>query len=275
MSIKYKAVYNDGTEYLREDACFAKLKDFFGNAQWEKFYKPEDHGGLKGIRYIPRINCSSSAAEAYWDYLLSKPLWGGIVLEATDGKTMLGCGVLVSVDASPTHMLNTLSIFRHVQVFEDGVNLFKELIDDGCNPDMAFACSGLLREGGGSITERDREDSEHTVLAHGSFSEQDYRSYVGEWQENPPLNPADRGKSYREIGKYVRGGIAVWLCSKGRSTSKSDLLQNGMIPCSYSIVYDKEAKEVKRVDRLTGSMLSSSINTLTTRLNALHDRLVA
>ena len=95
-----------------------------------------------------------------------------------------------------------------VRTFSDGVDLFKRLIDEGCNPDMAFVCSGLLRVSGSAdarIQSRKHEDSEHTVLCHTSFSLNDYKDYVGKWQVNPPKNSADKGKTYREVGKYVRG----------------------------------------------------------------------
>lgn len=278
MSINYSIVYNDGHETSRkDDACFGKLKNFSGNVAWEKFAEPDDHDGVKGARYIPHIRCNQEAAVAYWEYLLSKPLWASAVLEAKEPADSFEdrTGVLVTFDVSPTHMLNTLSIFRHVEMFGDGVDLFKKLIDGGCEPDMAFICSGLLRLFSEDIELRTEEDSEHTVLAHGSFSLSDYTNYVGKWQVTPPKNRADCGKTYREIGKYVRGNIATWLCAKGRSTKEKDLLQSRLLPSTYNVVYDTEKKVVERCSAESASVNIESLDVIVTRLNELHALLVS
>lgn len=276
MSINYNIIFNDGHEdELRGEACFGKLKDFKGGIEWGVYSKPDEHEGLKGIKYVPEIHCSQEAAVSYWTYLLSKPLWSEHLLDVRDVDDMLMGGVTVSANIEATRMLNTLSIFRHVQVFCDGVELFHDLVKAGVNPDMAFMCSGLLHYDSGIVSARRSEDSEHTVLCHSAISLEDYKLYLGEWQETPPSNPADCKLTYVESLKYYKGAIATWLSTKGRGAREETLLLTKLLPATYTIQYDKEEKVVKSVTVNQDSVDKAGFGKLVENLNKLHDKLVA
>lgn len=281
MSIKYQIVYGDGTTSQREnESCFAKLKDFDGQIDWGKFQDPKKHDGLIGVKYQPDEQWSDyDAAVAYWEYLLSKPLWADIVLNKDEGvPAMLADGVTVSVETTPFHMLNTLSIFRHVYTFPHGVLVFKKLIDAGCNHDMAFIASALLEtRGGATVVPRTEEDGEHTVICHKTMTAADYLNYIGVYQDTPPISKKDSKQTYQIARKYVRGGVATWFTQtddRGKNTDDG-LLVNAMMPSDYTVVYDKETKAVVSCNKTPAHVKLDEIAMLAEHLNKLHDSIAA
>lgn len=281
MSINYQAVYGDGSvSQRRGESCFGKLKDFNGQVEWGKFKDPDENGGLVGIKYQPDNQWTEYAeAVAYWEYLLSKPLWADIVLNKDEGVgAMLADGVTVSVETSPFHMLNTLSIFRHVYTFSDGVRLFKKLIDAGCNHDMAFIASALLEVNGDNTARpRHNEDGEHTVICHLTMTAGDYLNYLGAYQSKPPVSKKDSKQTYQLARKYVRGGVATWFTKTDdrNKYSKEELLLSDMLPFDYSVVYDKETKTIVSCNKAPAHIELDSISVLAEHLNKLHDAITA
>lgn len=281
MSIKYQVVYGDGSVSQRkEESCFAKLKDFNGQVEWNNFKDPKEHDGLVGIKYQPNERWSDyDAALAYWEYLLSKPLWADVVLNKDEGvHAMLADGVTVSVETTPFHMLNTLSIFRHVYTFQDGVLIFKKLIDAGCNHDMAFMASALLQtRGDDSIAPRRDEDAEHTVICHRTMTATDYLNYLGVYQDTPPVSKKDSKLAYQLARKYVRGGVATWFTKtddRGKNTDEG-LLITDMLPSDYTVVYDKETKAVVSCSKTPAHVKLADVAMLAEHLNKLHDSIAA
>ena len=281
MSIKYQIVYGDGTTSQRkEESCFAKLKDFNGQVEWKGWNDPAAHDGLVGVKYQPNERWNDyDDAVAYWEYLLSKPLWSDIVLNKDEGVgAMLADGVTVSVETSPFHMLNTLSIFRHVYTFQEGVRIFKKLIDAGCNPDMAFIASALLEtRSDGTVVPRRDEDGEHTVICHKTMTAADYLNYIGVYQAKPPISKKDSKQTYQIARKYVRGGVATWFTKtddRGKYGAE-ELLQAAMMPSDYTVVYDKETKAVVSCNKTPAHVKLDDIGMLADHLNKLHNSIVA
>lgn len=281
MSIKYQIVYGDGTTSQRnQESCFGKLNDFNGQVEWSNFKDPREHDGLVGVKYMPDERWDNrAAAKAYWEYLLTKPLWADIVLNKDDGvDAMLDDGVIVSVETSPFHMLNTLSIFRHVYKFAYGVKLFKALIDVGCNPDIAFIASAVLElHDGNQIIPRRAEDGEHTVICHRTMTADDYLAYLTTHQVKPPVSKKDSKQTYQVARKYVRGGVATWFTASDKRTTQKDtaLLMNSMLPSTYNVMYDKEEKVVKSCNACPVEIKLDAVQVLADHLNKLHDSIAS
>ena len=284
MSIKYAVVYNDGSAKTKSgEPCFGKLKDFKGNAVWEVWPHEHDHGGLKGIRFHPSLGrCTHENAVAYWEYLLGSKLWADIVID--EGHSVANMisheGILVSAEARPYHMLNTLSIFRHVQIFNQGVNLFGALVAKGCNKDIAFMVSALLTSNSGeqTINSRTNEDSEHTVICHKTFTPADYKAYLlmSTGDLEPPVSDHDAKVSYSEFLKYTKGGVATWLSgTDDRSEVPSDeLLVSMLLPKDYRIRYNKVDKKVELIDSIDSECKLHELAPIVEHLNKLHESIV-
>jgi hypothetical protein len=275
-TIVFDVVYHDGEECRKDEVpCFGRLREFKEQVAWGGFPKPDEHGGIKGIRYMPDSRAKRAASIAYFDYLMSTNIFGDLVLNKADGAAkMLEDGVLVSADATPHHMLNTLSIYRHVYIFPEGVNIFHALLSRGVNKHMAFFCSGLCW-GGDKISARSEEDSEHTVLCYKTIVDQDYTDYVNLYVDGPDV-PVDQcnKEHYAECMTYGQG-VATWLSKSDTRKSDKDvkLLRNKLMPMSYDVRYDKVLKKVLSVSPVSGEVSLDGNAELVEKLNALHIKL--
>lgn len=286
-TIAYDIVYgNDAVVSLDCEHCFGKLKHLEEQAEWsDKIRSPKKNGGVQFIRYYMEEKYDSrEAALAWYEYLLSTKIFGGLVLGTSQYRPvdMLDNGINVSTRGRPYHVLNTLSMYRHAYTHYRQVEIFYLLLQAGVNKHMAAIAGCLLdTTGGKAITTMKHEDSEHTAVCHKTFTPRDYQRYVAmaEGTKKVPTSRHDQKESYRVKPEYKAGGVATWLTytDDREKHSGKELLGNMLLEQAYTVRYDKEKKEV--VDIIPVPLAidktdESAVARLATRLNKLHDELI-
>lgn len=286
-TIAYDIVYgNDKVTGLEIEHCFGKLKHLEEQAEWsDRIRSPKANGGVKFIRYFMEAKYDNyDAALAWYEYLLSTKIFGGLVLGTKEYRAvdMLENGINVSTRGRPYHMLNTLSMYRHAYTHYRQVEIFHLLLQAGVNKHMAAIAGCLLDTVSNSeITTLKHEDSEHTAVCHNTFTPRDYQRYVAmaEGTKKVPTSRHDQKESYRVKPEYRAGGVATWLTyTDDRDKHKGkELLGNLLLEQAYTIRYDKEKKEVVDIVPVALSIDkrdTHAVALLATRLNKLHDELI-
>jgi len=286
-TIAYDIVYGNGkTVFLDCEHCFGKLKHLEEQAEWsDKINSPKINDGVQFIRYYMEAKYEDKAAALAWyEYLLSTKIFGGLVLGTKQYRPvdMLENGINVSTRGRPYHMLNTLSMYRHAYTHYRQVDIFHKLLGLGVNKHMAAIAGNLLDyQDNRNITTLKHEDAEHAVVCHNTFTPRDYQRYVAmaEGTKKVPTSRHDQKESYRVKPEYKAGGVATWLTytdDRDKHSGK-ELLGNLLLEQAYTVRYDKEKKEV--VDIISVPLAVDSNDTaamarLATQLNKLHDELI-
>ena len=282
MGINFTLEYGSKAEHsLYDESCFAKLKDIAEQAEWDdEMPKPRCAGGIDGVRYEAQADCVQDAAELWYDYLKGTSIWGKNLRDKSmSTKDMLSRGVSVATNIRPYYLLNTLSMYRHVEVFPTQVDIFADFIKAGMVPDMAFITSCLLDSNGDMLQTLSNECPEHTVVAHKTFTDRDYTRYVAmaNGSKQAPTSRKDVNLNYSDCLEYHAGGVATWLTyTDDRAKHKAkELFANNILPKDYSIRYDKEAKKVLDITPVDGKVLIDDLAALVEERNALHYALIA
>lgn len=281
MGIEFTLEYGNNEDHtLYDESCFAKLKDIEEQAEWcDEMPIPHTVGGIAGVRYHARPECTSRNAELWYDYLKGTSIWGKNLRDkGLTAEGLLEHGVSVDTSLRPYHLLNTLSIYRHVEVFGEQVNLFGAYLKAGMVPDMAFITACLTDSHNGHVVSLANECPEHTVVAAKTFTDRDYIRYVAmaKGTKQAPTSRKDVTSNYRECLKYQAGGVATWLTyTDDRSKHKDkELFAKNMLPKDYRIRYDKEAKKVLDITPIDGKVLIDDLTVLVEARNALHYSLI-
>ena len=282
MGINFNIEYGDGTVHeLTDESCFAKLKDIEEQAEWcDHLPSPSEAGGIEGVSYLAQREEGIQEAIAWYDYLKGTAIWGdNLRYRDKASDVMLEDGVSVATNIRPYHLLNTLSIYRHVEVFPDQVYNFNAFIEAGMVPDMAFIAACLTECDNDMISTLDNECPEHTVVAHKTFTARDYQRYVAmaNGSKKAPTSRKDHTDNYDECYQYCAGGVATWLTyTDNRDKHHGDeVLVNQLLPKDYRIRYDKEAKKVLDIKKVDIDVNYDDVSTLVEKLNALHYSLIA